>query len=105
MSASEIHVGDMPRLTVTFKDGSSVVDISGATTKQIWIRDSTGTDSQNAGVFTTNGTDGKLYYDALTGTFDVAAEGWEIQGHVTIAGSDFHTDVSVFRVYANADRA
>ena len=105
MSANEIHVGDMSRLTVTFMDGSVVVDISGASTKEICLRDPSGTSVKTGGDFTTDGSDGKLYMDAVATTFDVAGEGWERQGYVIIGGNKFHTDVDVFRVYANADRS
>jgi len=106
MSANEIHVGDIgTRVTLTFKDGTSAVDISGASTKQVWFRSPSGTAVKLSGVFTTDGSDGKLYFDSVTNTFSEAGEGWEVQGYVVTATGTWHSDKTTFRVYANADRA
>lgn len=105
MAANEIHVGDTPRVTLTFKDGASVVDISGASTKEIWFRDSAGAAIKLSGTFTTDGTDGKLYVDCSTTTFDVAADTWEVQGYIVTATDTWHSDKTVFEVHSNADRS
>jgi len=105
MSANEIHVGDTPRITLTFQDGASVVDISGASTKQVWFRDAAGSAIKLDGVFTTDGTDGKIYVDVSVTTFDVASDLWEVQGYIVTATDTWHSDKTVFEVFSNADRA
>ena len=101
MSANEVHVGDIgSRLTLTFYDAASVVDISGASTKQVWISDPDGVCVKSGGTFTTDGTDGKLYYDSLAATFDQAGD-WQVQGYVVTATGTWHSDIQDLKVYAN----
>jgi len=105
MSANEIHVGDIgTRVTLSFRDGVDVVDISGASTKQVWFRPPSGSAVKLGGEFTTDGSDGKLYIDSVTNTFSTAGEGWEVQGYVVTATGTWHSDVTTFRVYENTDR-
>ena len=66
----ELHVNDTPTFELTIKeyvDGVlTVVDISAATTKTIYLRLADGTTTGYAGSFTTDGTDGKLEYTCTT---------------------------------------
>jgi hypothetical protein len=106
MSANEIHVGDVgTRITVTFQDGSSVVDISGASTKQIWLRRPAGSALKLDGTFTTDGSDGKIYIDSTASTFVTAGDTWEVQGYIETATGTWHSDKEVFEVFSNADRS
>ena len=101
MSANEVHIGDIgTRITLTFYDGASIVDISGASTKEVWISDPDGATVKSAGTFTTDGTDGKLYYDSIAATFDQSGI-WQIQGYVVTATGTWHSDVTDLKVYAN----
>lgn len=101
MAADEIHVGDVGTiLLVTFQDAGVVVDISSATTKDILLHDPEGVTATLAGTFTTDGTDGKLQITSVAATFDMAGC-WKIQGHVVLAGGEWHTDIAVFEVFAN----
>jgi hypothetical protein len=101
MAVNEIHVGDIGTiLTVTFQDAAVAVDISGATTKEIWLKDPAGATVKSAGTFVTDGTDGKLAYTSIAATFGSAGD-WQIQGYVVLAGGTWHTDVSDFEVFAN----
>lgn len=103
MSANEIHVGDVgTRITLTFKDGTSVVDISGASTKQIWIADPSGNVAKETATFTTDGSDGKIYYDLVALDIDEAGD-WQVQGYIVTAGGTWHTDVKDMKVYANVE--
>ena len=101
MAADEIHVADVGTvITVTFKDDTTVVDISGATTKEIWLRDPANTTVKTGGTFTSDGTDGKLFITSEAATF--GSEGlWDIQGQVILPGGTWHSDVTVFRVHPN----
>ena len=101
MSANEVHIGDTPTVTLTFKDGTSVVDISGVSTKEVWFADPTGTKVAYSGVFTTDGSDGKLYHTCSVTNIDVAGD-WQVQGYVvTAGGAEWHSDVKDMKVYAN----
>ena len=101
MSANEAHVGDIStRITLTMKDGASVVDISGASTKQVWIADPDGVTVKSDATFTTDGSDGKIYYDTLAATFDQAGD-WQVQGYVVTATGTWHSDIQDLKVYAN----
>ena len=64
MAVNEIHVGDIGTVfTLTIKDGSSVIDLSGATTKQIILRKPDRvTSSTKTASFVTDGSDGKIKY-------------------------------------------
>jgi hypothetical protein len=105
MSANEIHVGDKGhRTTITFKDGTAVVDISGATTKQVWFRRPSGSVLKLDGTFTTDGTDGKIYVDSTVSCFVSAGDTWEVQGYFETATQTFHSDKTIFEVHSNADR-
>ena len=101
MSAEEVHVGDTgTRITLTVYDRTSVVDISGASTKQVWITDPDGACVKSDATFTTDGTDGKIYYDSVADTFDQAGD-WQVQGYVVTASGTWHTDVKDLKIYAN----
>lgn len=102
MSSGEIHVGDIGtifRVTVTDQDGS-IVDISGASTRLILLRDPYGKKLSKTGAFTTDGTDGKMQYASVSG--DIGRAGtWKIQGKVIIPAGTFYTDITEFEVYSN----
>lgn len=103
MAADEIHVGDKgTRITVVFYDGSTVVDVSGASTKEIIFLAPDGDHSHCAATYTTDGTDGSIYYDTVAATFDEDGD-WALQGHVVIGDSEWHSDVHRFTVYPNID--
>ena len=102
MAADEIHVGDIgTTLVVTIKDGSTIVDLSSATTKKLEFQPPDGGVKliKNAS-FTTDGTDGKIQYAFVSG--DLSACGrWRYQGFVGIGSSYWHSDIGEFKVYDN----
>ena len=66
MAANEIQQNDIgTKFLVTIKDGDSAVDISGASTKQIIIKKPSGETLTNSASFNSDGTDGKIYYNAI----------------------------------------
>jgi hypothetical protein len=102
MAVDEIHIHDIGTLLLTtIKDGTSVVDISGATTRQIILGKPDGTALTKSGTFTTDGTDGKLQYTTVSG--DLNAIGWwKIQAYiVTSTGGEFRSDIENFEVHRN----
>jgi len=102
MPANEIHLGDVGTVfvgTVT-DDTGHVVDISGATTKQLTFKKPNGSKATKAATFMTNGTDGKMQYTAVDGDVDQVG-GWKLQGKVVLPSGTWYTDVHRFDVHAN----
>lgn len=99
--ASEVHLNDVGTIfEFTIKDGSVVVDVSGATTQEIIFRSPSGVEKVKTSVFKTNGVDGIIQYPTIAA--DIDEEGrWQIQGHVVISTGDFRTDISEFVVHRN----
>jgi len=102
MAKEEIHVGDIGTvLTVTVKDGSTVVNISSATvTKNLILVDSDGSKHTKAASFVTDGTDGKLRYTTVSGDLALAGH-WQLQVYLVLSSGSWHTDVGSFTVHAN----
>jgi len=87
-------------VTVIFMQGGSVLDISGATTKQIKIRQPDGTLLTKAGAFVTDGTNGELTWLTTAGS-DLVSGPHKVQGYaITPAWTD-HTEIGEFPVDAN----
>ena len=101
MAANEIHKGDIgTQFTVTVQDGTTVVDISTASTKQLIFKKPGGTILTKSTSFVTDGTDGKMQYVSVDG--DLSDDGvWKMQGNVIIGGNTFSTDITSFKVYRN----
>ena len=101
MAANEIHKGDIvTQFTVTVQDGTTVVDISTASTKQLIFKKPGGTILTKSTSFVTDGTDGKMQYVSLD--VDLSDDGvWKMQGKVIIGGNTFSTDITSFKVYRN----
>jgi len=101
MAVDEIHVGDIgSTFIVTVKDGTSAVDISGATSKRLILRRPDTTILDNAGTFTTNGFDGKLQYTTVADDLTLAGS-WEIQAKVVITSGTFTSSSAKFTVFQN----
>ena len=101
MAADEIHVGDIGTVfSVTVKDGTTVVDISNASTKQILLQDPDGTTQTKTAEYETDGTDGVIKYTTVSGDLTLAGT-WKIQAKVVITAGTWNTDVQEFKVYAN----
>jgi hypothetical protein len=104
MPANEIHVNDVgTKILVTVQDGTSAVDVSGATAtnaKQIIIKKPSGTKLEKEAVFNSDGTDGKIYHNSILGDFDEAGT-YKIQGKVVISDGTFYTDIQSFKVHRN----
>lgn len=101
MPADEIRMEDIgTKFKITVKDGSSVVDISGATTKQLIFKKPGGTKLTKTAVFFTDGTDGIITYDTLSGDLDEDGM-WKVQGYVVLSSGTYHTDIHRFKVHRN----
>jgi hypothetical protein len=100
--SAEIHVGDVGTVfeaTVVDEDGVAV-DVSTATTKQIVLMSPADTELARAATFSTDGTDGKLYY--VSTALDLTVAGlWERQVYVVMPSGTWHSDISTFVVHGN----
>ncbi len=98
---AEVHLNDIGTLfRLELTDGDIAVDISGATTKQIKLKKPDGTVLTKAAVFSTDGTDGKMFYQTISGDIDETGE-WLIQGYVVLGTGTWNTSVHAFRVFEN----
>lgn len=104
MAANEIRKDDIGiRFTITIQDDGSIVDISAVTTKEILLKKPCGTLLEKSATFTTDGTDGKMYYDSISGDLDQIGS-WKIQGHIIFSSSsEFRTDYTSFKVFRNLE--
>lgn len=101
MSVDEIHRYDIGTdLVATIKDGTSVVDISGATTRQIILGKPDGTSLTKSGTFTTDGTDGKLQYTTISGDLNICGW-WKIQAYIVSSSGEWRSDINNFEVHRN----
>jgi hypothetical protein len=102
----QAHVNDIGtifRVTVydtTSTGGTTVADISTATTKQFTFKRPDGTTFDRVAVFTTDGTDGNIQYLSVDGDLNVAGT-WHLQAYVATAAGNWKTDVGHFKVYEN----
>jgi hypothetical protein len=101
MPANEIHLSDIgTKFLVTITDGSSAVDVSSASTKQIIIKKPSGSKLTTTASFNSDGTDGKIYYTTVTDDLDEAGS-YKLQGKVIISDGTFYTDITSFKVHRN----
>jgi methionine-rich copper-binding protein CopC len=101
MPANEIHLNDVgTKFLVTIKDGSSAVNISSASTKEIIIQKPSGTKITATATFDSDGTDGKIYYVTVADDLDEAGS-YKLQGKVIISDGTFYTDITSFKVHRN----
>ena len=101
MAANEIHINDVgTQFLVTVTDGTSAVDISSATTKQLIFKKPSGAKLTKAAAFNTDGTDGKIRYNVAADDLDEVGS-YKLQGKVVISDGTFYTDITTFKVYRN----
>ena len=101
MAEGEIHEDDIGTVfEVTVQDESGIVDISGATTKEIIFRKPDETVVTKTASFTSDGTDGKIRYSIIADDLNMVGK-WSIQGKVIIPAGTWHTDIDIFQVYPN----
>jgi len=102
----EVHKNDIgTKFLVTIKDGTTVVDISGAsgdTDKQIIFEKPDGTVITKNATFDTDGTDGKIYYITIDEDLNLSGQ-WKIQAKVVLADGTWRTSIDDFEVYENLE--
>lgn len=96
--ANKIFVGDFGIvMRATVKEDGVIVDISGATTKQLRFRAPDGTTTNKTAAFTTDGTDGQLQYLLQTGDIDQIGP-WEMKPYLVLDGFNGHGSAVKFTV-------
>ena len=102
----QAHVNDIGtifRVTVydtTSAGGTTVADISGATTKKFTFKRPDGTTFEKTAVFTSDGTDGNIQYLSVDGALNVAGT-WNLQAYVATGAGTWSTSVGTFKVHEN----
>jgi len=99
--ASEIHVNDIgTKFLATIKDDSEVVDVSSAISVTMMFKKPDDEVVQKAGVFDSDGTDGKIYYSTAVGDLDEAGQ-YKLQAKVVLSTGTYYTDIYTFKVHCN----
>ena len=102
----ELHVGDIGtivRATIsdTGSDGTkSVLNVSGALTKELIFRKPDGSKLTKTAIYTTNGTDGKIQYVTQSGDLDTAGS-WNLQAYIVTPSGTWYSSIGSFKVYEN----
>lgn len=98
-----IHLNDIGTelvVLVVEDDGTTPVDLSAATVKQIKLKPPGGTLLTKTAVLDTTGTNGLMKYVTVSG--DLSAVGpWQIEGYVETAAGKWNTDIDGFTVLPN----
>lgn len=104
MAANEIHISDIScRFLITIKDGDTIVDLSSATLLRIIFHKPDATVATKTATLYTDGTDGIIYYNTITGDLDQAGV-WKFQAYIEFgSGGKFHSDIGRFTVFSNLD--
>ena len=101
MSANEVHKDDIGTVfEVALMDGSSIVNVSAATTKEIIFEKPDGSTLTKTAEFVTSGSDGKIDYTTVAGDLDTIGR-WKIQAYVVLAAGSWKSDVAEFSVHDN----
>lgn len=101
MAQNEIRIGDIGTDFIgTIQDGSTVVDISGASVSNFVFFKPDETILEVTGSLVNDGTDGKLHYVSVTGNLNVCGK-WRWQGIIRLGTSEWRTDIHEFKVHAN----
>jgi len=101
MAAEEIHLDDIGTVfEVILMDDEDVVDISGATTKELIFRKPDGSKATQTADFVTDGTDGGMQYISVADDLDQTGA-WNIQAYLVLPGWIGHSDVADFTIHKN----
>jgi len=99
MAAGEIHVGDVGTVfTYTFKDGTTVVDLTGSTAYVVWTKPDGVAATHTLTV--SSPTTGVGTYTTVGGDLDQAGT-WQEQFKADYTIQLWHSDISTFTVHGN----
>lgn len=98
---NEIHQWDVgTSFTLTVKDNGVVVDVSGATTKQITFKNPSGSKFTKDLTFVTDGSDGQVRYITVSGDLNLTGT-WTYQLYFILPSWEGRTSVHNFEVHKN----
>lgn len=102
MTCGNIHVGDLNVIfTMTITEDCVAIDVSTATVKTLVFQKPSGSILTKTASFSTDGSNGNIYYATLTGDLDEAGV-WTVQAEVAFgASSSYHSEIKKFKVLAN----
>lgn len=101
--ACEIHLNDAGTIfSITMKDCTDVIDVSGAITKQLVFKKPApdNTVIPKTAYFINTGVDGKIAYKTLDTDLDKAGT-WELQAVVQLSTGKWSSDIVTFKVHEN----
>ena len=95
-------IGVTIRLTVKDDADQSVIDVSGASTKQILFVDPAGVKSTETAAFSTDGTNGQIEYVSTDGDFSVIGT-WKAQAKIVTGLGTYRSKPARFAVHVALD--
>jgi len=101
--ASEIHEDDVgTRFLVTVEDDGVVVNISGATLRQLtFLKPSDDTMVKTASIIANDSaSSGIMYYDTVAEDLDEVGV-YKMQGKITLPSGSFYSNIVSFQVHPN----
>jgi len=87
-------------IVLTIEEDSATLDISDASSKSIIIQKPSGTSNTYTASFSTDGTDGKIYYSTVSGDLDEVGL-YKVQALVVITGGTYRSEIKKFKVRDN----
>ena len=96
--AASIHVDDIGTVfEATILENAAPVNISGATTRQLWFKRPDGTVLKKTATLTSTGLDGRMQYTAVSGDLSHAGE-WSWQAYLVFSTGTWYSDIQTFEV-------
>lgn len=102
MSANEVHLNDVGtvfKYSILDED-SNVVDVSTASSINIYFKKPGYDTVSKSGTLYTDGTDGIVYYTIASGDLNVVGN-WYTQVEIVISDTNWRSDIQTFNVYEN----
>lgn len=97
----DIHQSDYGTvIRITLVENGLPVDLTDLTTRQILLKNPTGTVFTKTASLASGVTDGMIKYTAESGLFEVPGT-WQVQGRVAGTSTNFYSDIGTFDVKRN----
>lgn len=101
MSANEIHQNDIgTQFRCTIKDDTTPVDLSSASSLQLIFTKPTGAQLTKTAFLYTDGTDGIIYYNTVSGDLNEVGQ-WKIQARIVFSTGTWKSDIKRFKCHRN----
>ena len=98
----DFHIGDTTRYTMLVRSRTKnrPLNLSAASSKQIRFEKPDGTTFDRDATFTTDGSDGKIYYEWQANELDTEGK-WYAQAMIVDGGKSWSGDIEEFEVGGN----